>query len=46
MTGAKGFAGTSAIVKYAYGPDDKFSGEVKFMKVIKREAMIEEHIWA
>jgi predicted GTPase len=28
LTGAKGFACTSAIVKYAYGPGDKFSAEI------------------
>jgi hypothetical protein len=44
LTGAKGFACTSAIVKYAYGPGDKFSAEVQFLNAEKREAMVEEHI--
>ncbi|KAI4647068.1 uncharacterized protein J4E78_009040 [Alternaria triticimaculans] len=44
LTGAKGFACTSAIVKYAYGPGDKFSAEVKFLNAEKREAMVDEHI--
>ncbi|KAH9866646.1 hypothetical protein J1614_008338 [Plenodomus biglobosus] len=44
LTGAKGFACTSAIVKYAYGPGDKFSAEVKFLNAMKREEMVDEHI--
>jgi len=44
LTGAKGFACTSAIVKYAYGPGDKFFAEVKFLNAEKREAMVDEHI--
>ncbi|KAH7067835.1 hypothetical protein FB567DRAFT_585403 [Paraphoma chrysanthemicola] len=44
LTGAKGFACTSAIVKYAYGPGDKFSAEVCFLNAKMREQMIDEHI--
>jgi hypothetical protein len=44
LTGAKGFACTSAIVKYAYGPGDKFSAEVQFLNAKKREEMVDEHI--
>jgi hypothetical protein len=44
LTGAKGFACTSAIIKYAYGPGDRFAAEVKFLNARKREDMIDEHI--
>ncbi|KAH7374324.1 hypothetical protein BKA66DRAFT_534116 [Pyrenochaeta sp. MPI-SDFR-AT-0127] len=44
LTGAKGFACTSAIVKYAYGSGDKFSAEVQFLNAKKREEMTDEHI--
>ncbi|KAI8942139.1 hypothetical protein NX059_000229 [Plenodomus lindquistii] len=44
LTGAKGFACTSAIVKFAYGPGNKFSAEVKFLNATKREQLIDEHI--
>lgn len=44
LTGAKGFACTSSIVKYAYGPGEKFSAEVQFLNAKKREEMIDEHI--
>lgn len=44
LTGAKGFACTSAIVKYAYGSGDKYSAEVQFLDAKKLEGMIEEHI--
>jgi ATPase subunit of ABC transporter with duplicated ATPase domains len=44
LTGAKGFACTSAIVKYAYGQGDKFSAEVRFLNAKTREQMIDEHI--
>jgi hypothetical protein len=44
LTGARGFACTSAIIKYAYGPGDKFSAEVQFLNASMREAMIDEHI--
>ncbi|KAL1796404.1 hypothetical protein ACET3X_004944 [Alternaria dauci] len=44
LTGAKGFACTSSIVKYAYGPGDKFSAEVQFLNAKKREEMVDEHI--
>ena len=44
LTGAKGFACTSAIIKYAYGQGDKFSAEVRFLNAKMREQMIDEHI--
>lgn len=44
LTGAKGFACTSAIIKYAFGPGDKFTAEVKFLNAKKREEMVDEHI--
>ena len=44
LTGAKGFACTSAIIKYAYGPGNRFAAEVKFLNARKREEMIDEHI--
>lgn len=44
LTGAKGFACTSAIIKYAYSPGDKFAAEVKFLNAKKREEMVDEHI--
>jgi hypothetical protein len=44
LTGAKGFACTSAIVKYAYGSGEKFSAEIRFLKAEMREEMIDEHI--
>jgi hypothetical protein len=44
LTGAKGFACTSAIVKYAYGHGDKYSAEVRFLNAKMREAMVDEHI--
>jgi len=44
LTGAKGFACTSAIVKYAYGSGDKFSAEVRFLNAKMREQMVDEHI--
>jgi hypothetical protein len=44
LTGARGFACTSAIVKYAYGSGDRFSAEVKFLNAHMREQMIDEHI--
>ncbi|KAH8724226.1 hypothetical protein GQ44DRAFT_760353 [Phaeosphaeriaceae sp. PMI808] len=44
LTGAKGFACTSTIVKYAYGPSKKFSAEVRFLNAEMRDRMINEHI--
>ncbi|KAF2819433.1 hypothetical protein CC86DRAFT_432039 [Ophiobolus disseminans] len=44
LTGAKGFACTSAIVRYAYGQGDKYSAEVRFLNAKMREQMIDEHI--
>lgn len=44
LTGAKGFACTSSIVKYAYAPGEKFSAEVKFLNAVMREEMVDEHI--
>jgi ATPase subunit of ABC transporter with duplicated ATPase domains len=44
LTGARGFACTSAIVKYAYGPGDKFSAEVQYLNAKMREEMIDGHI--
>jgi hypothetical protein len=44
LTGAKGWACTSAIVKYAYGPGPNFTAEVQFLNAKMREAMVDEHI--
>jgi hypothetical protein len=44
LTGAKGFACTSAIVKYAYGPGKNVSAEVRFLNAQMREKMVDEHI--
>ncbi|KAF2027578.1 hypothetical protein EK21DRAFT_91371 [Setomelanomma holmii] len=44
LTGAKGFACTSAIVKYAYGQGDKYSAEVRFLNAKMRESIIDKHI--
>jgi hypothetical protein len=44
LTGAKGFACTSAIVKYTYGSGEKFSAEIRFLNAQMREAMVDEHI--
>lgn len=44
LTGAKGSACTSTIVKYAYSPSDKFAAQVRFLNATKTECMIDEHI--
>lgn len=44
LTAARGFACTSAIVRYAYGPGDRYAAEVKFLNAKMREQMIDEHI--
>jgi hypothetical protein len=44
LTGAKGWACTSAIVKYAYWSGAKFGAEVQYLSTQMREAMIDEHI--
>lgn len=44
LTGAKGFACTSTVVKYAYAPGEGFAAEVCFLNAKKRDAIICEHI--
>ncbi len=44
LTGNTGFACTSAVVRYAYGPGDRFHAEVKFLNAELRDEMLNEHI--
>ncbi|KAL5117630.1 hypothetical protein ACEQ8H_004523 [Pleosporales sp. CAS-2024a] len=44
LTGAKGWACTSAVVRYAYGSGPSFTAEVQFLDAKMREAMVDEHI--